>query len=340
MSGEGRRPEHSAAPDYLASWYAGDQMPRTGAPDPYGQDAVSPYQLPAWAHQGGGRSEPPPPTLPPEAMGAGASAPRSPRRSEDAVKWLVVGVVTVVAVIGIVLAVVLDGGGGPGPAPEPTTAAPTTPEPTSEEPTTEEPTTDEATDDPGEPQAYGDDPELDALWDACEGGDGQACDELFSVAPVDSEYEEFGWTCGGRVSGGSGGSCAVEMGDAPNTYGDDAALDDLWDACEGGDGQACDDLFYESPYDSEYEDFGWTCGERHPGGERGGECAVALGDAADRYGEDPELDALWDACEAGDPAACDDLYLDSPSGSEYEDFGFTCGGRVPEGSGELCTDVM
>jgi hypothetical protein len=49
------------------------------------------------------------------------------------------------------------------------------------------------------------------------------------------------------------------------------------------------------------------------------------------YGSDEELDALWDACDAGDGQACDDLFFESPPFSEYEDFGNTCGGREPEG---------
>lgn len=36
------------------------------------------------------------------------------------------------------------------------------------------------------------------------------------------------------------------------------------------------------------------------------------------YGSDPELDALYDDCVAGDELACDDLYWQSPGGSEYE----------------------
>ncbi len=48
------------------------------------------------------------------------------------------------------------------------------------------------------------------------------------------------------------------------------------------------------------------------------------------YGDDPELDALYDDCEAGDLSACDTLYLDSPFGSEYEEFGSTCGGQAEE----------
>jgi hypothetical protein len=55
------------------------------------------------------------------------------------------------------------------------------------------------------------------------------------------------------------------------------------------------------------------------------------------YGSDPELDALWDACEDGDFAACDQLYLDSPTGSEYETFGDTCGERTA--GGDYCVDL-
>lgn len=49
------------------------------------------------------------------------------------------------------------------------------------------------------------------------------------------------------------------------------------------------------------------------------------------YGDNPTLDALWDACEDGDGRACDDLYLSSAVGSEYERFGDTCGDRFPPG---------
>ncbi len=43
-----------------------------------------------------------------------------------------------------------------------------------------------------------------------------------------------------------------------------------------------------------------------------------LSDEGGTYGSDPELDALSDACEAGDDVACDDLYIQSPAGSDYE----------------------
>ncbi len=56
------------------------------------------------------------------------------------------------------------------------------------------------------------------------------------------------------------------------------------------------------------------------------------------YGDDADLDRLWDACAAGDALSCDDLYLESPVGSEYEEYGDTCGDRFP--SGEWCRGRM
>ena len=44
-------------------------------------------------------------------------------------------------------------------------------------------------------------------------------------------------------------------------------------------------------------------------------------------GTDAELDAFWVACGGGDAEACDDLFIQSPLGSDYEEFGRTCGGR-------------
>lgn len=50
-----------------------------------------------------------------------------------------------------------------------------------------------------EPMHRGQDIRLDLLWDACERGDGVACDSLFDAAPIGSDYEEFGYTCGQRT---------------------------------------------------------------------------------------------------------------------------------------------
>ena len=42
------------------------------------------------------------------------------------------------------------------------------------------------------------------------------------------------------------------------------------------------------------------------------------------------LDVLYDQCVAGDMAACDTLYVQSPQGSDYELTASLCGGTVAE----------
>lgn len=55
------------------------------------------------------------------------------------------------------------------------------------------------------------------------------------------------------------------------------------------------------------------------------------------YGDNARLDTLWDGCEAGNFAQCDELYFTSEFDSEYEYFGDSCGNRnEPAG---LCTDI-
>ena len=46
-------------------------------------------------------------------------------------------------------------------------------------------------------------------------------------------------------------------------FGEDAQLDDLARACESGDFEACDQLYYDSGFGSGYEDYGNTCGGRN-----------------------------------------------------------------------------
>lgn len=67
---------------------------------------------------------------------------------------------------------------------------------------------------------------------------------------------------------------------------------------------------------------------------------VGLVEGGRSYGEDAELDRLWDACAEGSAVACDDLYSESPLGSEYEEFGDTCGGRFPAGERLWCRGRM
>lgn len=112
-------------------------------------------------------------------------------------------------------------------------------------------------------------------------------------------------------------------------YGSDAEFDKLWDECAEGAFESCDDLYLESEAGSEYERFGATCGNR---AEAPGSCSL-LGNNSEpfedgAFGSDLALDLLWTECEGGNMTACDDLYLGSPLGSGYEDFGATCGGKA------------
>lgn len=172
--------------------------------------------------------------------------------------------------------------------------------------------------DPATPEAggYGSDAVLDALWDDCAAGDPVACDTLYVESPVGSEYESFGATCGDRTDGSAW--CVDEF---PAT-GDD--LGALWAACAAGDWEACDTLYIEAPEGSEDEWFGATCGGLSDGSRW---CVDEFGGAGG-YGDEAYLDDLWDACSFGDWEACDQLYLESPAGSEYEAFGATCGNRT------------
>lgn len=55
-------------------------------------------------------------------------------------------------------------------------------------------------DEPQPPYTFGDHDRLDELWVQCEEGWGYACDRLFEEAPLASEYERFGVSCGERPS--------------------------------------------------------------------------------------------------------------------------------------------
>ena len=204
--------------------------------------------------------------------------------------------------------------------------------------------------------APGDDADLDALWVGCSDGVAQDCQSLSNATFFDDEqeqYQQFALSCGGRViveidcglwiDGESlviaDGQLAVapETGSAPP--GTDVELDALWEACSAASGAECDTLYLESPVGSEYEVYGYTCGGRVEGGsscedesEGSGDLGSDLDDVPDpgspSPGDDPLLDSLWEACNAEDGVACDNLYFDSPLGSVYEVYGYTCGGRV------------
>lgn len=116
---------------------------------------------------------------------------------------------------------------------------------------------------PGEPTVLGDDPALDRLWFGCGAGDLVACDILYLAAPVGSEYEDQGATCGGLNEPlGINDPYCIQTHDAVD-------LDVLRADCAAGDFGSCDLLLYSSPVGSDYEEFGRTCGGLEPDGQPG-----------------------------------------------------------------------
>jgi len=55
---------------------------------------------------------------------------------------------------------------------------------------------------------------------------------------------------------------------------------------------------------------------------------------------DPALEDLAQQCADGSMTACDDLYLASPVGSDFEAYGDTCGARVPDAHNYYCADLL
>ena len=119
--------------------------------------------------------------------------------------------------------------------------------------------------------------------------------------------------------------CGIEIEDMLDMSGGGAyneeELAELRAGCETGEMWACDELYYSSPFGSDDEEFGATCGGTTDG-STSGSCS---------YDEDYIEEKLaYDrsACEAGDMYACDELYWYAPKGSDDEEFGATCGGKT------------
>jgi hypothetical protein len=177
----------------------------------------------------------------PPAPPAPAPAP-APRRARGRWAALVTAGVLVAGAVGASIVARADGSGPPVP-PTPTTPVPPPPAPDPPVPVTRD----------ALPGDYGDDPIMDDLADSCGAGDLDDCDDLYSEAPADTDYELFGRTCGARVPLPFDGTCSSGF------Y--DSLTDAVW-ACSGGDMDACDAVYVDSGEGSLYELFGSTCGVR------------------------------------------------------------------------------
>ena len=142
------------------------------------------------------------------------------------------------------------------------------------------------------PVDLGTDPELDALAQSCFDGDLVACDHLFLRSPIESPYEEYGDTCGGRQAAGTGRFCGLETVEAPSGepippegLGTDPQLDALAESCYAGDMGTCDELYGSADSGSAYQIYGDTCAGRQP--ENTGSYCTALQDPVPGAGAVP-----------------------------------------------------
>jgi len=207
---------------------------------------------------------------------------------------------------------------------------------------------------PTDPAGLGDDPVADALAAACFGGVLSSCDDLYWRSPVDSDYETYGSTCGGRLTEGVAGLCteqgAVEPTGPvlpaatiePTGLGTDPSLDALAADCQAGAMFACDRLYFASDDGTAYLDYGVTCAGRQAP-DTGNFCHELVGfpeptaDLSDLLSEDPAVFDQAVLCALGDMQVCDDLYRSAPAESPVSPFADTCAGRQPEGTNQYCT---
>ena len=107
-------------------------------------------------------------------------------------------------------------------------------------------------------------------------------------------------------------------------------LDSLLDDCEQSSDLACDVLFQLSAFDTVEETTALTCGGRSENTvEFCTEGIESQGDSPAFEIDSEGLDAVVELCtDDADMTACDFLFYRSPVGSEFEQLGGTCGGRV------------
>jgi len=106
--------------------------------------------------------------------------------------------------------------------------------------------------------------QLSSLEGDCESGSDMACDILFEISGFDSPEEATALACGGR-SDGTAIFCTPGINAIAGELVFDPAsegLDEIVTLCRGGDYTACDFLYFRSPFESEFEEIGGTCGDR------------------------------------------------------------------------------
>lgn len=142
----------------------------------------------------------------------------------------------------------------------------------------------------------------------------------------------------------AGGNEDIPPGQDPrNILGDDQALNDLANQCFDGDMGACDDLFAQTPVDSDLEAYSQTCGGRIDEVDGAPNCVARFGGGDPVEPEDfgdAEFNRLAQQCFDGNLGACDDLFFQTPIDSAGEDYGSTCGGRLTDGVSGSCETTL
>lgn len=132
------------------------------------------------------------------------------------------------------------------------------------------------------------------------------------------------------------GDWADDLPERASDYGDDPALDALYDRCSSGDMGACDDLYWRSGFGTEYEAMATSCGGAASSPVYGLCDYYATQAAADAEAAS-QVAALVDKCEAGTMSACDELEIVADWGTTAADVADRCGGHYPDGYGS-CVD--
>lgn len=177
----------------------------------------------------------------------------------------------------------------------------------------------------------GDNATFDALAADCEDGDLGACDDLYLQTAVGSDYEAYGSTCGGRIAPVQG-MCEEELGQGGGLEGsDEGDADD-----DGGDGDEVTDGLGDDILTEDEDASGSTPSGDDLVDDEGNPVEVDDPEPPASLGDDATFDVLAERCFDGVGTACDELFAQSDSGSEYEAYGDSCAGRIPEDTGLSC----
>lgn len=110
--------------------------------------------------------------------------------------------------------------------------------------------------------------DFEAQWESlavlCRADDTRACDVLFLISRIDSDYERLASTCNGAGSPASGWCTEGVTTGLDGLRFDESSpgINGIAADCSDGDMMACDFLYFASPSGGQWEEFGDGCGGR------------------------------------------------------------------------------